>query len=236
MTASIAITVDDLRTKFRREVDDALVGATDDDRLWKDDEIVSFANEALDEWARVTRALQETILLNVVAAEPTVELPTRVLDIQDVYLETSGVTVMPKNANNVDTGVVADYNGVPLGFQDSLHTGSGTPRCYVRDYDNGDVLRLIPTPILSETLKLQATVTIEDNLDEGDDLPRMGIKDQRIVLMYMKYLAYGNQDADTYDLQRSQTFYSQFEFAAGERELELRRYRRTPGAVKFSWT
>lgn len=238
----IAFTTDELLGIFRLEVDDPLEGSSpstpDDNSLWSNAEIYQYMTEAADKVAKKVEGRYQTLQIAITPATVTVPptpvpliLLRKVLHIREAKLVNSGYILEPINA---DDHIRASYNSYGPPFR---YTGAytyGVPMGYMRDYEN-NALILTPIPNITDTLELQCTVTIDAPLAAGGSLPYTDTEDLRLMLHFMKKLAYEKQDADTLDLQRSQQWERQFESGALNRSLRLRSYRRRPGQVLTDW-
>lgn len=217
----IAETVADLVTIFRSEVDDAVSdGVGDHDKLWKTWEVLNYATEAVDATAKRVLSLTQKIDLTITAGQGVVALPQRVLNIRDARLLVRQIHLLPRNANELN--------------RFDVFNSTGTPRWYVADY-SVHALDLYPTPDEDDMLRIQCSVTIDEPLAESDDFPFTDLQDTRLVLEYMKHLAYKKQDAETLDLQRSVEYRDSFDRLSRERAVSVRNYRRRPAAVRMNW-
>lgn len=217
----LAETADDLIAIFRNEVDDVVGSDGDDaDKLWKTAELFTYLNEAIDKTARATLSLQERVLLDVVADEKYVALPPSVVDVNRVSLQNLGVTLEHLNDNELDDN---DLFGPPA-----------HPYGYILDPGSNE-LQLVPPPNADDVAELRCATTILTPLESGDDLPFTAAEDQRLVLLWMKVLAYKKQDAETEDLIRAQRFENEFGVRSLERKNALQRLRRRPGNVRMQW-
>lgn len=234
----IAFTTTDLNKIFRREVADPLEGVDatepDSENLWKEDEIYQYMTEALDQVSKGTGGRYRVYQFPVVAGQATIGIPRALLNIRSARLLTAKVTVQEANANDYLFRVRDDYNKPLIGAQ-GMFDATGSPSdCYIRDYDANQI-RLVPIPATDDTLEIQCDVT--DNFLYAADypLPFQDAEDQRLVLHYMKFLAYLKHDADAENLPRSTLFKGLYETGVAERESRLRNYRRAPGAVRMDW-
>ena len=230
--AWLAKTAYDLLVIFRGEVSDIVNDVTVQEyaRLWKDAEIYGYMTEACDALARDTELLYEVSSIGYLAGDLTVPLPPHILKIRSVRMVTANKTLRPNNANGPRT-VYRDYGIVS---PSSMFGVSGTPLEYVRDYDIG-ALRLVPTPIVADTLELQSSVTIPDALGTGDDVPFTEAIDQRLVLEYMKSRAYRKQDAETQDFKRADDAKAAYDLGSLKRAEQIRKYRRAAGVVQYQF-
>ena len=233
----IATTSDGLLLTFRYEVDDAVGYLTSGDgaSLWKDSEIYGYMTEALDALLKDTDHKYRVLSLPVVAGDPLVALPRRVLKIREARLVTADRSIRALNANA--PGLVMSTMDYGMGTPEavtSMFTNTGTPTVYVRDYDTG-YLRLVPIPIVNDTMEIQCTVTIGEMLVAKVELPTRDMEDLRLVLHYMKGLAYDKQDAETVDPTKAGRYMAMYKAGANERSVRLRSYRRSPGVVRMNW-
>ena len=214
----IADTVNDIINVFRSDVDDVV--SSDDDVLWTAADALRYATEAADAVARATQRLYEIIDISVVADTSYVALPARVLNIRHAVLVTAKKKLRIENLNEQSGSDLFDNSSEP---------------CYlVADYRVGS-LELFPVPTENDTLRLQCSVTIAAALDVSDDMPFADAADQRLMVTYMKYLAYMKHDAETFDLERAVAYKASFDDMAARRNAEIRRHRRRPGAVRMNW-
>jgi hypothetical protein len=231
----LAQTADGLNAIFRQEVDDILLGTppSDADRLWKDVEVYNYMTEACDAVARDTLGLFKTMQITLVPNQQVYKLQPGVLDIRSARTLTFGNMLTEHNVDDYAGVKIWDY-GQPLIGSTGVFSAVGVPVQYMRDYDNR-AIRLIPIPAAADTLELQCVVTPMLQMAAGMPVPFTDTVDQRLLLLKMKALGYAKHDADTFDAQRSQAFAQEYEARARERQVERRRVRRAPGAVRMEW-
>lgn len=230
-----ATTADELLLAFREDVHDDTTYAAGDDSmcLWTDREIYRYMTVALDRVARDTQGLNELLRLPIVAGVGVVALPRHVLEINNVRDVLRNRALVPANTNTHGYGMTDDY-GLRMYGHSSIHDSSGQPRAYIRDLQSR-ALNLVPVPNEAGELELQCTVTIDEMMETGVDLPFYESTDLDLALEYMKYLGYRKQDAETEDLTRSQAALTMYKGGVPARKAELNNYRRTPGAVRMEW-
>lgn len=227
-------TAEEVMLRFRREVDDRLSDPTDTsddaDRLWENAEIYQYMNEAQYEVARATRGLLRNSTLAVTAGNPYVTV-YGLLEV--LSLESASTYQRLEERNDSErVAVGSDYGISYASFSDS---STGTPRYYSLD-KMANRIRLTPVPVADDTFNLTAIALPRTEIEDGDDeLPFSDPKDIRLVLHYMKALAYDKQDTDVLDRPLSEAFRAKFTLEAAERELELERLRSRPRAVRFSY-
>lgn len=232
----LAFFTDDLATRFRSDVDDAVTDATGSDYgcLWKDTDVYAYMTEACAAVASRTATLYRVLPLPVVAGEPLIHLPHYVREIRSARLVAGNSLVLQRNANDGAYAPHDDY-GLRMSGPSELFEGRiGRPTSFVRDYDVRQ-LRLVPTPSEDNTLEVQCTVSISMPLCAGLPMPLRDIEDQVLVLHYMKMRAYRKHDAETEDLVRAKEYERLYEQGVVARTSELRNNRRAPGQVRMNW-
>lgn len=229
------LTTDDLITRFRNEVDDILRGlnAAGNDALWSNDEALVYAGEAVAQVASDTVSLYKTFDLPFYAADGGyARLPSsfEVIDINQVYLVNGKYRL---DARNLVEGTRHGDDYGYTGADDGWENATGRPRYYSREFRPG-YLRMYPAPVEDDTLRITAVIgALETVL--GAPLPFQHPKDVRLLLLWMKYLAYGKKDVDTFDPAASSRYKSEYDAAALDRKYECQRIRRAPRPVQFSW-
>lgn len=231
----LASSTDELARVFRSEVSDEVTDQDGSDYgcLWKDWEVYGYMTEACDAVATRTDTSYRTIHLTFAAGDETVRLPPYLLEIREVRHLERDAKLDLLNANSPSFGEIDDY-GAPRGRYSGLFGQTGRLRAVVRDYD-ASALRLVPTPQDAGTLEIQGTVTLAMPLAAGMPLPFQDVKDQRLVLDYMKAQAYLKQDAETEDLTRASLFDARFRDGVEARKVQLRNVRRAPPTVRMNW-
>jgi hypothetical protein len=229
----LAFTADELNALFRREVDDIIADSTlgDEDRLWKEVDVYGYITEAVDKVARKTGGLTKVLTLAFSDGEPLVYLPRAMLDIREARVVGQDSMLTEINAHESARGMVTDAGFVSQGmFGDNV----GTPRYYTRDYER-KALRLTPIPNVDGTIELQCAATVSVPFISGMPLPLLDPPDTRLILHYMKFLAYRKHDVATLDTKKSDDFKALFDEEIVDRECEVRRIRRAPGVVRMDW-
>lgn len=229
----IYLTSTDLARRFRSDVNDLKtdVNGGDFGCLWKDEEIYDYMTDAADAVATVVGTLYKTLQLPYAAGDATVRLPRYVLEIRSARLVNHNQPIEHQNLNAL--GTVRDDYGLSI-TGTSLFGSQGRPEAFVRDFDR-QALRFVPTPNEADVLEIQCTTTPTLAMEADVPLPFTDRKDQLLMLLKMKALAYRKHDAETEDLTRARSNEEQFEYYALERESQLRRNRRAPGVIAMEW-
>lgn len=236
-------TVAELKDRFRRDVDDREEGPDptqpDADSLWSNDDIVWYANSAIDRVLRDTAAETRTFILPVTAGSREVRLPQnlRILDIRAFKLASNGRDLDPVNVDSRVGTNPTYFERWSREIEWDNANQTGVPQRYTRDRRTGR-LYLDPVPASADSVYVTATVTTvtaQVYFDLGDSLPFDELVDIHLLLMWMKKLAYEKQDADAMDLSRAESFEAQYATAASTRRWERYRQRRPVQQVRFSW-
>lgn len=227
-------TADQLIADFRSDVWDKAVAVGDSaprDTLWSDDEVLRYINSACARLASDTLALRRRFELTVEAGNPLVRFPfDEILDELQVSFVVPGLGRRRfLRKFDIDEGIYRDDYGVQVLVAPDLDA-VGTPSHYTRDYDNR-YLRLWSIPYLPGVLHAHAIV-IPQPVMAGMPLPFSARQDIDLLLLWVKKLAYAKQDADTYDLDRSERFEAEYRRAALDRRSEIDRVRRDGGIVR----
>lgn len=219
----------ELLSQFRTEVDDLeLPGNGDDsDTLWKDTEIYGYMDEGQKEFVRLTDFLPDVIDVGVTAAEPYVDFDPNIAKVRRARLRTAGTIITPTTLNQIESLVISDdyYNSEGIQQWEDL---KGPPKYLITDAKLYSA-RLVPEPLVIDTLDLHIFRKPEDIADGDSSFEVEEIQHLRTILMYMKYLAYNKQDAETVDDQRSEGALEKFTHFVSEYKFELQRTRRRSG-------
>lgn len=221
-----AQTSSDLLRNFRAEVADDVAPY-----LWEDWEAFGYMTEGFDALLKDAAVRYTVLRLPFTAAVPTIPLPKSVLHIRSAHVVGGGTLTAASSTDR--TFVRADDYGQSVSSADSMFSSSGTPVYYIRDYDRC-ALRLVPIPNVTGEIEMQVSSTIALPMGDGVPLPTTDAEDLRLVLHYMKSLAYRKQNAETQDLVRARDHEAEYRAGAVVRDARLRNYRRPPGVVRMS--
>lgn len=227
-------TVDQLIEDFRSDVFD--VADVDDsgaprDTLWSDADALRYLNSAAARLASDTLSIVRRFEYPVLAGGALVRFPfDEVLDMLEVSFSIPGLGRRRRLREfDIDHGICSDDYGVRTYNVPDLEA-IGQPSYYTRDYDQ-DFMRLWHVPYMPGTLTATAIV-VPTQLHAGMPLPFKSRKDFDLLLMWMKKMAYAKQDADTFDLQRSESFEQEYQRYMPDRRSEVDRIRRAGGFVR----
>ncbi len=231
--------VDQLIADFRSDVYDRAdvdASGTPRDTLWSPEDVLRYANSALAQWARDTLFVRRNMSVPVVAGKARYYAGNEVLEIIRAGLVLgTDPTARPRNLVkfDLDGGCISDDYGLMYFTAFDIDNRRGPGRGITFDYDPS-YLRLYPIP--DETGWLHMTLAVYPTpVQCGMPLPSDNPRDIHLLLLWMKYLAYGKQDADTLDLDRSQSFYNQYRNQVIDRLHEVDHTRRDAGVMRPRW-
>lgn len=222
-----------LKDRFRSAVDDLDIDPTDQSGLlWSDDDVLEYIDAAHAQFIHDTLYKHETLELVVVANDPIVPLPTKVIELRGTaaYLVSTGTPVYEINSGELGAG--SDDYGFDVAINPYADQTPGTPRSFSADIE-ADELRLFPPSATDDVLQVPAYVEgrpIEDWRTALDIKLRRHI---RMLLNGVRALAYGKQDADTLDPSQAQRWQEAFERDIEQVASERRRRARRPQTMRY---
>lgn len=170
-------------------------------RLWSDDEIIGYANEAVDEACRRAYLLIDSSSIATEASlgvdESEIELHDSVIYVRRLRI-VSGQTLQPCVSRTMDERVP--------GWEESL---ASTPMIFVPDWETNKI-KLWPPTSTAIDIKMTVIRTPLDEMIDDEDEPEISARYHRALLDWMKSLAYSKQDADTMDAQKALKFEERF--------------------------
>ncbi len=226
------MTPDELKTRFRRDVDDIQYDPTDEsDLLFTSADVDYYLDEAHRQFVTETQYLHEKLTLYVVAGQPSVGLPDRFIELRDNvgYLVTADKKIREFNHN--ESGMPESDYGLHVVDNPIFQTETGTPRGFSLDVSSNE-LHLFPIPDEDDTFQILAFMEPKD----VSEVDKFAIKNPRhinMLLAGMKALAYDKQDADAYDPRQAERWREKFEGFISQVQSERMRRRRRPGLVKY---
>ena len=234
-----AYTPDELKARFRRDVDDVEGGASNEDFLWSDEEVFDYMDEAQRVFVRRTHILRKTHPFTPAITEIVYTAPVGTPVNLDGFVTQNPQIIRPLRARmsvaqnrnplqivtaeDLDEGIlIRDYGTF---FTGDWQTKTGPARFLVTNLQE-DMWRLAPIPIIDDILELTVEhMPLETVTCDNVTLEVTEREDQMTMLLFMKHLAFGKQDADTYDKELSDRFENAFEKKADDRRREVRRSR-----------
>jgi hypothetical protein len=229
----------DLEDLFRLDVDDC----DEDDPLWTTLEVYHYMDDAQKQFARDTDYFSDASTLEIVesaitAGDPFVTLDPRVIKLRHARLKAAGTKIYPSTYDAMDEQMTTpnDYDS-PWGRSGGVWwlNSVGKPRFAVTDMEDGKY-RLAPIPQDDDILAMGVyRLPLEDITDSTPDLEIREEEYQRGLLHWMKYKAYGKNDADTYSDRLMKMALANHEEFIRKVKGYLRRIRfsSTPGTVRY---
>lgn len=233
------MTFDDLAILFRLSVDDC----DDDDPLWSDTELASYMDGAQKQFARRTDYFSDasTVAITQIAftiGATLLPLDPRVTKIRSAKLVTDKTKLEPVKYADMESRLTnaSDYNS-PFASSSALdwESSSGTPRYIVTDIEM-NMIRVAPIPVVADTIQLMVYRLPLLDINFDNEILEVVEEDyQRGLLFYMKYMAYGKNDVDTYDERLQAVALSNHEdfIETAKQQLRRARFSATKGVVRY---
>ena len=159
--------------------------------LVSDDEVDSFANDAVDEACRraslIVDSSSKVAEVDISEGDTYVELDDSIIYVRRARLASSGIPLAPRVARTMDESVP--------GWEDSI---ASTPIAFVPDWESGK-LRLWPPTAYSDTVNMTVIRTPTSPMTEDSDTPEIPARYHRSLLDWMLHLGYLKRDADLFD-------------------------------------
>lgn len=189
----------ELMQQFRRDIDDVA-----DPKLWSDGEVAYYANDAQRMFCRLTNGISDSSSiacdLDVVVGQVEFDLHPSIMRIRRAMRSSDGRQVQILNVDDVDQ----------MGHRLNKRSGPVDSMIIGMDENAG---RWGVVPSIKDTITLTVFRLPLNTIKPID--PAVPLADQKKVkleipeqhhwhlLMWMKHLAYGRQDSDTYDARKA---------------------------------
>lgn len=191
---------------FRSEIAD-----TAEPYLWADDEVFHYANEAQKKFCRLTGGLADASTPSVVQVTLTAGNPWAALS--PLILKVRGVN--GADGRYIDLLNFEDLQERKIKISD-LHA---TPTVLILGMET-DKVRAYPVPVANEVLELLVYRLPVAQINDFDQVLEIPEQHHTALLMWMKHLAYGKQDAETFDKTKREEFKVAFEQYCFEAKIE----------------
>lgn len=211
-----------LINQFRRDIDDVA-----EPRLWSDEVITSFANDAQDMFCRRTNGISDSSSLaceiDVELGEPFADLHPSIMKIRRAMRKSDSRPVAVVNVEDLDS----------LHFRLDQRFG---PVCTMVLGMDENKVRWGHFPQLADTVMLtvfrRPLHQLRMPVDGTTGCGCLEVPEQHHIhlLMWMKHLAYGQQDSDTYDMRKADMYEQKFldYCARTKQEQDLARHVKRP--------
>ena len=229
------MTADELYELFRGDVVDNAA-----DYLWTDPEVWGYMDEAYKMFVRLTGGIADATSsvteVGITAGVVTSEVSPLILRYRSAYLRSNGrkLTII----NDADEPVTGrgDYNNYWMGMRDNTpgevqYMTIGTDRNAKRG-----IVRWVRVPVADDICDISVYRLPLDKITEESgtfDFYEIGEEHHRSLAMWMKKLAYGKQDAETFDRGRRDEYEAEFRKYCAEAKAEWDRYRTKTHIVEY---
>jgi hypothetical protein len=198
--------------------------------FWSDAEVLQYMDDAQKMFCRlqggIADATSAVTQISVAAADVFIPLSPRILKIRAAKRTYDGRDLEILNYEDLQTGGMGDDYGVPTGY--TIDESTGDVRAIVTGMEANSA-RLVKIPDQPLTIALVVyRMPLQDITNTGQPLE---IDDHHHVhlLLWMKYLAYRKQDAETFDRERADQCRADFvaycDQAKAEREKREHKFR-----------
>lgn len=202
--------------------------------LWKDSEIVRYADAAYRQFVRLTGGIHDftspVTRVNLVAGEETSNVSKLILRFDCATRVSDGKDIEITNWTDRNLMRRDDF-----GFTNSLYNdgGVGEVRYMVIGNQEG-VVKWVRVPAVDDVVKLQVyRLPLERIADVTHDLGEVN-EDYHIHLLdWMKHLAFLKQDSETYDKNSSESHAAAFIDHCVKARAEMSRYRSRVRIVQY---
>lgn len=202
--------------------------------LWKDTEIVRYADAAYRRFVRLTGGIHDftspITRVNVVAGEATAEVSKLILRFDTATRESDGKDIEVTNWTDRNLMRRDDF-----GFSNSLYNdgGVGEIRYMVIGNQEG-LVKWVRIPAADDVVNLQVYRLPLTHIVDGTHTMDEVNEDHHIHLLdWMKHLAFLKQDSETYDKDSSDRHGSAFVAYCAQAKAEMDRYRSKVRVVQY---
>lgn len=217
--------------------------------LWSDDEAQEYLDDACNEAAERARLIRDTstaaiCTIAVVAGTASYPLDSRILSVERAKLDLLRVPLELTSSAALDndrTAIMGRNNGYEpvTGMVLGWETTAGTPLAAAIDDEAGKwTLKLVPIPVVNDTLRLQVFRLPLASLTDDNASPEIPYRLHIRLVDWMEHRAYSKHDMETRDDTKAQHAADVFTATFGERiDANQRRKQedRGPSVVRFQF-
>lgn len=193
-------TVGDLIRAFREDEKDAIAPY-----FWSDNQLIRWTNEALTEFAELSRSIyDEQSLVTLIpygAGETRFELDPCIIDVLGAWVEGRPHCELRRNLMTFGNGFRGGYWLAYNGCSSHFH------------FDGVGALHLHPKPSSAGEIRLRVIRRPVRDLAACDKIPDLLPGDRRHLLSYIAYKAYRVNEGETYSIESSNNHLARFESA-----------------------
>ena len=193
------MTVDELLGLFRRDVSDTVAPY-----LWDDVELLSYANDAVLTFVRLTGGIPDSTTpavtqIPILAGVSTAKVSPLILNFRSAYLVSNGRKLEIINGAEVPLNNPTGFNGIGNPVNDR----PGDVRFIEIGVERG-LGRWVSKPLVNDTCQLSVFRLPINQLIAGGQITEIGTEHHRALMLHMKYLAYAKHDGETFQQARSE--------------------------------
>jgi hypothetical protein len=226
------MTSDELFDLFRSDVrDDVPVP------LWSDVEVWNYMNDAYKTFVRLTGGIADTTSaltqVPIVAGVATASVSPLILKFRTAYLLSTGARLTILNDMDLPVATAADYGAV---WTSSNQNTPGTVQSVVVGVERNSLrglVRWVRVPMVDDTCQFSVYRLPKDTVESGFEFDEIGEEHHVNLLMWMKYRAYGKQDAETFDRGRRDEYKAEFQAYCRDVSAEWERYKSKVHVVAY---
>lgn len=219
----------ELMSQFRKDIDDVA-----DPKLWSDGEVAYYANDAQRMFCRLTNGISDSSSLvcelDVTVGQVEFDLHPSIMRIRRAARVSDGRPLQIMNIDDVDK----------MGYR--LNKRSGPVHGMIIGMDE-QIGRWDAVPSIKDTvmltvfrLPLNTIKPFDPTIPEADQKKvQLEIPEQHHwhLLMWMKHLAYGRQDSDTYDARKADINERAFRAYCLQAKIEQDNTRRVARSIAY---
>jgi hypothetical protein len=222
------VTADDLITAFRSDVGDEVAPY-----LWSDTEVWRYLNDAYRMFARLTGGIPATLTFDIVAGEQTTEVSPKILRFREARLTSTGRKLTIINPSDEALGTTADYGQARAYYVN--RTQGPVSYMIIGDWRNRltGVVGWAQIPAVNDTAEVSVYRLPLGTLTSGSELSDVGEEHHEHLMLWMKYIAHGKQDAETFDRGRRDEYKQDFETYCARSKAEWDRYKHKTRVVTY---
>lgn len=224
----------DLIALFRKEVNDEALP-----RLWTDAQIYSYLDDAQKMFCRLHGGIADSTssIAKIVARAGRAfgTLDPRILKVRYASRANDFVEVKIINFEDIQNGVLPlpDDSSYRFGLVNKLDDTQGLVRYMITGMEMNKV-RFVYIPAEDVTISLITyRLPLETISEENPAELELDEQHHRHLLYWMKHLAYGNQDAETYDRTKMEQFGAAFQAYCAQAKAERERREHKPRLITY---
>lgn len=208
--------------------------------LWTDSDVYRYMNGAYRQFVKATGGIADVTsddtYVKVTAGEPYAEISPRIMRVRQAYLESNGRELEILNQEDIGTSFRTDYNNTGIVLQNMT---PGPVRAMViglQRNQNAGVVRWVQVPVEDDVVRLSIYRMPLRMIEEGDEeftFSEIGEDHVEYLLLWMKAMAYGKQDSETYDRDKREANIAEFNAYCRSARAEWEKYKHKTRVVAY---